>query len=75
MGRGVGARIRKATTAQGMGESGLSKLIELHAFNAGGDAAMAIGLGDCCPSGSRVSSAGYYAWRSAAVCACGSARG
>ena len=40
----MGGRIRKATTAQGMGESGLSKLIELHAFNAGGDAAMAIGL-------------------------------
>jgi MFS family permease len=44
LGRSVGVRIRKATTAQGMGESGLSKLIELHAFNAGGDAAMAIGL-------------------------------
>lgn len=32
------------THAQGMGESGLAKLIELNVFHAGGDAAMAVGL-------------------------------
>jgi MFS family permease len=36
--------VRKVTHAQGMGESGLAKLIELNAVHAGGDAAMAIGL-------------------------------
>lgn len=36
--------VRKVTHAQGMGESGLAKLIELNVFHAGGDAAMAVGL-------------------------------
>ena len=36
--------VRKITHAQGMGATGLSKLMELNAFNAGGEAAMAIGL-------------------------------
>jgi MFS family permease len=35
---------RRATHAQGAGRSGLSRLIELHAFNAAGDAAVAISL-------------------------------
>lgn len=35
---------RRATQAQGAGQSGLSRLIELHAFNAAGDAAVAISL-------------------------------
>ena len=35
---------RRASRAEGAGDSGLSRLIELHAFNAGGDASMAIGL-------------------------------
>ena len=35
---------RRATHAEGAGESGLSRLIELHAFNAAGDAAVAISL-------------------------------
>ncbi|QNN53779.1 MFS transporter [Nocardioides mesophilus] len=35
---------RRATHAQGAGQSGLSRLIELHAFNAAGDAAVAISL-------------------------------
>ncbi|MBA2561157.1 MAG: MFS transporter, partial [Propionibacteriales bacterium] len=39
------ARIaRKASRAQGAGESGLYRLIELHAFHAAGDAALAISL-------------------------------
>jgi MFS family permease len=39
------ARIaRKATSAQGAGETGLYRVIELHAFNAAGDAALAISL-------------------------------
>ncbi len=40
---GVG-RARQAARAEGAGESGLSRLIELHAFNAAGDAAVAISL-------------------------------
>ncbi|MEQ4207639.1 MFS transporter [Actinopolymorpha sp. B17G11] len=36
--------VRRVTHAQGMGESGLAKLIELNSVHAGGDAAMAIGL-------------------------------
>ena len=40
----VGHSVRRVTHAQGMGESGLAKLIELNAFHAGGDAAMAVGL-------------------------------
>ena len=35
---------RKASRAQGAGDSGLYRLIELHAFNAAGDAALAISL-------------------------------
>jgi hypothetical protein len=36
--------IRQATNAQGAGETGLAKLIELHAVNAAGDALIAISL-------------------------------
>ncbi len=35
---------RRASTAEGAGESGLYRLIELHAFNAAGDAAVAVSL-------------------------------
>lgn len=35
---------RRATHAEGAGASGLSRIIELHAFNAAGDAAVAISL-------------------------------
>jgi MFS family permease len=35
---------RRATHAQGAGESGLFRLIELHAFNAAGDTALAVSL-------------------------------
>jgi MFS family permease len=35
---------RRATRAEGAGDSGLSRLIELHAFNGAGDAALAISL-------------------------------
>lgn len=35
---------RRATHADGAGASGLSRLIEMHAFNTAGDAAVAIGL-------------------------------
>ena len=37
-------RARGAARAHGAGESGLYRLIELHAFNAGGDASVAIAL-------------------------------
>lgn len=50
-GRGIGKAGRKAfvqarrfTHAQGAGESGLSRLLELHAFNTAGDAAVAVSL-------------------------------
>ena len=50
-GRGAGsaghfavAQARRAARAEGAGDSGLSRLIELHAFNAAGDAAVAISL-------------------------------
>ncbi len=46
-GAAAGFTYRKARTAshaQGAGQSGLSRLIELHAFNAAGDAAVAISL-------------------------------
>src|SRR5687768_192987 len=50
-GRGAGtagqfavAQTRRATRAEGAGASGLSRLIELHAFNAAGDTAVAISL-------------------------------
>lgn len=50
-GRGAGtaghfavSQVRRAARAEGAGDSGLSRLIELHAFNAAGDAAVAISL-------------------------------
>ncbi|WP_328991097.1 MFS transporter [Kribbella sp. NBC_01245] len=43
-GRATGRRIRGLTTAQGAGESGLSRLIELGAVNAAGDTALAVSL-------------------------------
>jgi MFS family permease len=42
--RYVVRQARRASHAEGAGESGLSRLIELHAFNAAGDAAVAISL-------------------------------
>ncbi|MGW3043469.1 MFS transporter [Kitasatospora sp. NPDC001159] len=41
---GTGRRIRRATSAQGAGESGLAKLIELHALNSFGDMLITIAL-------------------------------
>ncbi|WP_280672296.1 MFS transporter [Kitasatospora sp. MAP12-44] len=41
---GTGRRIRKATAADGAGESGLAKLIELHALNSFGDMLITIAL-------------------------------
>ncbi|MEV6106049.1 MFS transporter [Streptomyces sp. NPDC051940] len=41
---GTGRRIRRATHAQGAGESGLGRLIELHAVNAAGDMMITIAL-------------------------------
>jgi hypothetical protein len=43
-GRTTVRRARRAAGAQGAGESGLNRLIELHACNAAGDAAVAIAL-------------------------------
>lgn len=46
-GRGVGSAVRvarRAARAEGAGDTGLYRLIELHAFNAAGDAAVAISL-------------------------------
>ncbi|KRF35472.1 MFS transporter [Nocardioides sp. Soil805] len=43
-GRYTVQQARRATRAEGAGDSGLSRLIELHAFNAAGDAAVAISL-------------------------------
>ena len=43
-GRATGRRIRGLTSAQGAGESGLSRLIELGAVNAAGDTAFAVSL-------------------------------
>ncbi len=40
----AGRLARRATTSGGAGSSGLYRLIELHAFNAAGDAALAISL-------------------------------
>jgi len=37
-------RAKRATEAQGAGESGLSRLIQMHVFNTAGDAAVAISL-------------------------------
>lgn len=42
--RSVFTLARRAARAEGAGDSGLSRLIELHAFNAAGDAAVAIAL-------------------------------
>jgi MFS family permease len=44
VGRATGRRIRGLTGAQGAGESGLSRLIELGAVNAAGDTAFAVSL-------------------------------
>ncbi|MGW2252290.1 MFS transporter [Kitasatospora sp. NPDC001660] len=41
---GTGRRIRRATAAEGAGESGLAKLIELHALNSFGDMLITIAL-------------------------------
>jgi Major Facilitator Superfamily len=43
-GRATGRRIRGLSSAQGAGESGLSRLIELGAVNAAGDTALAVSL-------------------------------
>jgi MFS family permease len=46
-GRGLSSAFRfarRAASAEGAGDTGLSRLIELHAFNAAGDAAIAISL-------------------------------
>jgi MFS family permease len=42
--RALGRRIRRATHAQGAGESGLGKLIELHAVNSAGDMMITVAL-------------------------------
>jgi MFS family permease len=42
--RYVVRQARRASHAEGAGETGLSRMIELHAFNAAGDAAVAISL-------------------------------
>lgn len=43
-GRATGSRIRRLTSAQGAGESGLARLIELGAVNAAADTAFAVSL-------------------------------
>lgn len=43
-GRFAFRKARQLTHAQGAGESGLARLLELHAFNTGGDAAVAVAL-------------------------------
>lgn len=60
-GRGAGrafSAARRAARAEGAGDTGLSRLIELHAFNAAGDAAVAISLAGTLffanPGGSRL---------------------
>ena len=40
----TGRRIRRATSAEGAGESGLAKLIELHAVNSAGDMMITVAL-------------------------------
>ena len=40
----TGRRIRRATSAEGAGESGLAKLIELHAVNSAGDMMVTVAL-------------------------------
>ncbi|WP_370151277.1 MFS transporter [Streptacidiphilus sp. EB129] len=42
--RATGRRIRRATSAEGAGESGLAKLIELHAVNSAGDMMVTVAL-------------------------------
>jgi len=44
MGRATAVTARRASEAEGAGESGLSRLIQLHVFNTAGDAAVAISL-------------------------------
>ncbi|MEJ7756275.1 MAG: hypothetical protein WKF83_08055 [Nocardioidaceae bacterium] len=41
---------RRMTHAQGAGESGMSRLLEMHAFNTAGDAAVAISSPEHCSS-------------------------
>ena len=41
---GAGRRVRRVTHAQGAGESGLGRLIELHGVNTAGDAMIAVAL-------------------------------
>jgi MFS family permease len=43
-GRYVGRQARRASRAEGAGDSGLSRLLEMHTFNTAGDAAVAISL-------------------------------
>ena len=43
-GKFVGRQARRASRAEGAGESGLARLIEMHTFNTAGDAAVAISL-------------------------------
>jgi MFS family permease len=43
-GAAIGTRIRRVTHAQGAGESGLGKLIELHAVNSAGDMLITVAL-------------------------------
>lgn len=43
-GQGAFTQARRFTHADGAGESGLSRLLELHAFNTAGDAAVAVSL-------------------------------
>ncbi|MBF9072176.1 MFS transporter [Streptacidiphilus sp. NEAU-YB345] len=42
--KATGRRIRRATSAEGAGESGLAKLIELHAVNSAGDMMITVAL-------------------------------
>jgi MFS family permease len=44
MGRATMVTARRASEAEGAGESGLSRLIQMHVFNTAGDAAVAISL-------------------------------
>lgn len=64
LGRGGARRVRQATHAQGAGASGLGRLIELHAVDAGGDALVALSLAGTLffgvPVGEARSSVGLY---------------
>jgi MFS family permease len=44
LGRATLRQARRAANAEGAGDSGLSRLLELHAFNAAGDTAVAVSL-------------------------------